>query len=182
MRKKIIGQDFSGQSFEGQTLTDYYRECDFSNCNFRNAVFNCVAFKCKFDGADFTFAKLSRLYSPESTFVDCKFRKRFTHTIGHAVLAKFNVLHNHQVIAEIIRQWVITNIEPGRFQDRCFQYLSTLASRKDLSWAELSRLESDEIMVMGYFALEPYPTIYNQVIKYRPELEPEELRDERLKD
>lgn len=186
MRKNIIGQDFSGQDFEGRTLTDYYRDCDFSNCNFKNATLNCVMVNCKLDGSDLSLASIGRLYSPGSTFTDCKFRKGFIHTIGHALLSnkilnpKFNVLSNHQVISEIIRQWVNINIESGVFQDRCFKYLDTLASRKDLSWAELSRLENDQIITMGYFAFEDYPTIYDQVIKHRPELEPEELKNARL--
>ena len=174
MRQNIIGQDFSGQSFEGKKLTDYYRDCNFSNCNFKSAQLDCVMVNCKFDGSDFSLASIGRLYSPDSTFDGCNFRKGFTHTIGHALLSTFNILHNHQVISEIVRQWVIINIEPGVFQDRCFKYLATLASRKDLSWAELSRLENDEIIAMGCYAFEEYPTIYNQFIKHRPELEPAE--------
>jgi len=39
-------------------------------------------------------------------------------------------------------------------------------------------MEIDDYIVMGYFAFENYPEIYNRVLKHRPELEPEQLKAE----
>jgi len=178
MREKIIGQDLSGRDFSNRNIEGYYRDCDFSNCNFSYSVIDAVAVRCKFDGSNFTNTRIRRLYSPGSTFKDATFKKPVTHTIAHNLVGRWNILQNHEIIAEIIRQWVTNNVPDGVFKRKGLKYCDVIASRKDLSWAELSRMEVDDYIVMGYFAFEKFPEIYNKVLKHRPELEPEQLKAE----
>lgn len=178
MREKHSNQDHSHQNFSGQKLTGHHEGCDWSYSDLSYTEIYMTAPRNKFDYANMAYAKIKRLHDPDSTYKEVKFKKPLLHTAAHYLVGKWDILQSHSRISEIIRQWVIINIEPGKFQDRCFAYLDELARRKDLSWAELSRLESDEIITMGYFAFEEFPEIYERVIKHRPELEPEELKEE----
>ena len=185
MREKHINEDFSGQSFtdlkgKAKKFTGYYKNCNFSSADFKGVWFNCVAYNCTFDGADFRNADIYRLWSPGSTFVDAKFGHNFLHTAYHTLLGKFNTAHNHQIIAEILRKHAVENITDKKFQTKCFDYIKIINDRKDLSWAELSKMAPNNVIEWGFKAFRNHPLMYEKVLHFRPELEPTILKDERL--
>jgi uncharacterized protein YjbI with pentapeptide repeats len=170
MRTKHINQNFSGKDFSRKSLDGYYRDCDFSNCDFRGSEINIVAVRCKFDGSDFTRARIGRLHSPGSTFKDCKFEKGLLHATAHRIMRHFNILHNHEVVAEILRGHVMREIPRGVFKTKCLAYIDTIETRKDLSWAELTRMADDDVILQGIKFFDEYKILQNQAYKFRPEL------------
>src|SRR3990167_11289324 len=106
MRQKLIGKNLSGRDFSNREIEGYFRDCDFSNCNFTSSTIKAVATNCKFDGSNFTYTRLLEFYTPKSTFLNCIFKKPLTHDLLHKLAANFKIEFNHQIIAEIGRQWI----------------------------------------------------------------------------
>ncbi len=185
-REKIIDKDFSGKDFTDITggtteFTGYYRNCNFSNAKFNNVKFNAVAVNCRFDGADFTNADIYRLYSPGSTFKDAKFKQRFVNTAYHKLLSMFNVAHNHQIIYELIRRWVMINYpKDSVYRRKGLKQIQVIKDRPDLSWAELTRMMDDTFIKKGFRIFKNVKPLYNKLQEQRPEVEPEDLKNERL--
>jgi len=177
MRQKVIGRNLSGRDFSNRNIEGYYRNCDFTGCDFSRSVIEAVAVNCNFTNANFTNTRIKRLYSPGSTFTNAIFKKPLLHTAAHNLVGKWNILQNHEVVAELARQWVKINIDPNsKIYTKVMEFMNTLASRKDLSWGELTRMENDDIVSMAFFCFSKYPELYKKLVQHRPELEPEQLK------
>ena len=175
MRQAISNQNLSNLDFSNQKIEGYYSNCNFSNCNFANSTIEAVAVNCKFDGSDFSLAKIGRFHTPGSTFTNCNFRKPVWHTAAHEVMGTFSVLHNHEAIAEICRQWVVANLK-GAWKTRGLNYANLIKARKDLSWSEFSKILDNAAIGHVYHIFKDYPPLYAKLKRFRPELEPDELK------
>ena len=180
-RQKHVNKSFVKQDFSGQVLYGYYNDCDFSNSDFRDSTIEIVAVDCKFDGSDFRKANIRRFYSPRSTFVGCKFEQPVTHGVYHKIKATFSVLHNHQIIAAIIRRWIYLNYPNDTlYRRRGLRYVKQMEDSLNLSWPELTRMFPDDLIEKGFRAFKDLPILYNKLLEHKPELEPEDLKNDRI--